>query len=152
MMKKNEDSQNRIQMPIVCSGYMPGYANAHAAGLDLRVKTETPVEFSSGSHATIHTGVCVEIPEGYFGLIAIRSGLGMKGLVLSNGIGVIDSDYRGEIRIPLFYHGKDTLRLEDGERVAQMIIIPCVQAELIVTDALNSTERGESGFGSSGRF
>lgn len=130
----------------------PSYANAFAAGLDLPLMNEGGLTFHPGDHGVVHTGIAVELPRGTFGLVAIRSGLGMKGLVLSNGIGVIDEDYRGEIRIPLFYHGEETLHLVQGERVAQMIVVPYLQPILQKVETLSETDRGEEGFGSSGRF
>lgn len=142
----------RIRMNLISKHHKPSYSNEHAAGLDLRVSTEEKVEIKPLGHYLVRTGVHVQIPEGYFGLVAIRSGLGMKGLTLSNSIGVIDEDYRGEVRIPLFNHGEESLILEDGERVAQMILIPYVQADLHFVDELEESERGNDGFGSSGRF
>ncbi len=141
-----------VKMNCIVEGVMPQYANSNAAGMDLCIKTEEDLIIESGGHAFIHTGFYAEIPEGHFGLVAIRSGLGAKGLMLSNGIGVIDSDYRGEIRIPLFNHSDKAMKLEDGERVAQMIILPYVRAELEEKESLEGTERGNLGFGSSGRF
>lgn len=142
-------------MKIFYAKKLPQYANDHAAGLDLHMANEEKITLQSQQHALIYTGVHVAIPHGYFGLVAIRSGLGMKGVVLSNGIGVIDEDYRGEIRIPLYYHGEGELSLEPGERIAQMVLIPYTQAQLMPVDsveALGQTDRGTAGFGSSGRF
>lgn len=143
----------REKMRMIVEGRRPSYANAFAAGLDLTVRLETPsITFKNGDNYAVRTGVKVEIPHGYFGLVAIRSGLGAKGLILSNGIGVIDEDYRGEIRVPLYYHGDEPLTINDGERVAQFILVPYVQAEIEYVEALSETDRGEKGFGSSGRF
>lgn len=150
--RMNENQDERCVMPIRFDGKCPVYANAFAAGLDLHVANPEALVFETGDHATVQTGVRMALPRGHFGLIAIRSGLGMKGLVLSNGVGIIDEDYRGEIRIPLYYHGSGTLRVEPGERVAQMVVIPYVQPVLQPCDALDETERGSEGFGSSGRF
>lgn len=141
-----------IVMRYCATGKKPSYSNAFAAGLDLPLMNEEGLTFHPGDHGVVHTGISVELPKGTFGLVAIRSGLGMKGLVLSNGIGVIDEDYRGEIRIPLFYHGEETLHLAQGERVAQMIVVPYLQPILQQTETLSETDRGEEGFGSSGRF
>lgn len=149
MAHKGEKS---VKMNCIIEGVKPQYANLSAAGMDLCIKTEEDLIIESGGHAFIHTGFYAEIPEGHFGLVAIRSGLGAKGLMLSNGIGVIDSDYRGEIRIPLYNHSDQSMKLENGERVAQMIIIPYIRAELVEQEDLQGTERGDSGFGSSGRF
>lgn len=152
MEENREMGDAPLHMPVMTEGRCPTYANAFAAGLDLHVADDRAISFTRGTHAVIRTGVSVALPSGHFGLIAIRSGLGMKGLVLSNGVGVIDEDYRGEIRIPLYYHGDEPLTIEPGERVAQMIVIPYVQPTLVPTDALDETDRGTEGFGSSGRF
>lgn len=144
--------ETKVTMPIQVLGHQPSYSNEHAAGLDLRLTTESPVRLEQGDHFIAHTGLSVEIPEGYFGLICVRSGLGMKGLMLANAIGVIDEDYRGEIRIPFFYHGEEEMVLEDGERVAQMILVPYVQAQCREVEELTDSQRGNRGFGSSGRF
>lgn len=146
------DGKNLINMECMVKGVKPSYSNEYAAGMDLCVKTEEDIVIESAGHAFIHTGFYAAIPDGFFGLIAIRSGLGAKGLMLSNGIGVIDSDYRGEIRIPLYNHSDHEFKLEDGERVAQMIIIPYMHAKLEEKENLDQTERGSEGFGSSGRF
>lgn len=149
-MAARENGQ--VVMRYCATGKEPSYANAFAAGLDLPLMNEEGLTFRPGDHGVVHTGVAVELPRGTFGLVAIRSGLGMKGLVLSNGIGVIDEDYRGEIRIPLFYHGEETLHLVQGERVAQMIVVPYLQPILQKAETLSETDRGKEGFGSSGRF
>lgn len=151
----SEKGQNKEKKPVLLcqvEGKLPSYANSFAAGLDLSVKSDRPLIFSPGKHQTVHTGFSCAIPKGHFGLICIRSGLGSRGLVLSNGVGIIDEDYRGEIRIPLYNHGEETIKLEDGERVAQMILIPYIQPTLKKVDQLDSTKRGKEGFGSSGRF
>ncbi len=153
-MTENQKKKNSEPLHLLyrTEGKAPAYANAFAAGLDLTVKTDEPLVLSPGDHQTIHTGFSCAIPRGYFGLVAIRSGLGSQGLVLSNGLGIIDEDYRGEIRIPLYHHGEKAIRLEDGERVAQMIFIPYIQPILEEVGQLDETERGTEGFGSSGRF
>lgn len=145
-------NKEQVVMRYCATGKDPSYSNAFAAGLDLPLMNEEGLTLGSGEHGVAHTGISVELPEGTFGLVVIRSGLGMKGLVLSNGIGVIDEDYRGEIRIPLFYHGEGTLTLAKGERVAQMIVVPYLQPTLQKTEMLSQTDRGKDGFGSSGRF
>lgn len=151
-MDRNDQTTKKPQMKLLCQAGQPSYANPYAAGLDLRVQSDGPIHFERGDHAFIHTGTYCQIPHGYFGLVAIRSSLGVKGLVLSNGVGVIDEDYRGELMVPLYYHGEEGLDLENGERVAQMIIIPYIQPEIQYVDHLDASDRGEEGFGSSGRF
>lgn len=143
---------NRIKMKMISKKDKPSYSNSHAAGLDLRYIGEEKLIFSSGDHHMIGSGIHVEIPDGYFGLVAIRSGLGAKGLVLSNGVGIIDNDYRGEIKVPLYYHGEGELVIEPGERVCQLLILPFVQADIEYVDKLEKSDRGHDGFGSSGRF
>ncbi len=133
-------------------GKDPTYANASAAGLDLSIRTEEAIVFHPGDHYRIHTGLCFEIPPGFFGLVAIRSSLGARGLVLANGIGIIDEDYRGELQMPLYNHGRETIILEDGERVGQMVLLPYIQLSPLRVEALSESERGTEGFGSSGRF
>lgn len=94
----------------------------------------------------------MEIPEGYAGLIYARSGLASKrGLAPANKVGVVDSDYRGEITVALHNHGEQPQRIEDGERIAQLVITPFLKAEFDQADELSETERGEGGFGSTGR-
>ncbi|MDD7732488.1 MAG: dUTP diphosphatase [Firmicutes bacterium] len=139
-------------MKVIAEGRPPIYANEFAAGMDLSIADKGGVDFESGDHKTIHTGVKLAIPEGYFGLVCIRSSLGRRGLILSNGVGIIDPDYRGEIMIPLFHHGKDPIRLEEGERVAQMVLMPYIQVAFEEVEELDTTDRGHEGFGSSGRF
>lgn len=121
----------------------------HAAGLDLTNAGYDTILWPK-SNAAFDTGVKVAIPEGYFGLVTIRSGLAFKH-GLSAHIGVIDADYRGEIRVLLFNTSESAVRIESGQRIAQLIIVPylhCVPSEV---DTLPSTERGEGGFGSTGR-
>lgn len=145
----------REAMKIVAKKHKPSYSNDYAAGLDIRIASEENIMIPPGGHAQIHTGLYVEIPRGHFGLIAIRSGLGSRGLTLSNSVGIIDEDYRGEIRIPVYNHGEESFDLEDGERIAQMILIPYIQANLEYVEEVEDLEesgRGQKGFGSSGRF
>lgn len=142
----------KASMPIVTDRHLPTYANAFAAGLDLRVVLEEPVSIAPYERVRLHTGLRVQIPEGYFGMVVVRSGLGFRGLTLANAVGIIDSDYRGEIQIGVVNLSDEPIALEDGERIAQMILVPYVQAELKVVEALEETERGEKGFGSSGRM
>ena len=100
----------------------------------------------------IHTGIAMEIPEGYAGLVFARSGLASKrGLAPANKVGVVDSDYRGEIIVALHNHGDEPQRIEDGERIAQIVVTPFLNAAFVEADSLAETERGEGGFGSTGR-
>ncbi len=151
-MSKQHNEQNEQKMPYLSEGKDPVYANEYAAGLDLPLYSKEALTVRPGDHLTAHTGISVALPPMTFGLVAIRSGLGSKGLVLSNGVGIIDADYRGEIRMPLFHHGTEEITLEPGERIAQMIVLPMIRPDLVKVEHLDETERGTDGFGSSGRF
>ncbi len=131
---------------------LPVYGSANAAGADLFALAEAPVRIAAHDTAVIHTGIALEIPEGYVGLIFARSGLATrKGLAPANKVGVIDSDYRGEIRVALHNHTKYEQSIDPFERVAQLVVMPYAMAEFIETDVLSDTERGEGGFGSTGK-
>ncbi len=128
---------------------IPTYGTEFSAGADLYTVEGATVE----PHKTVllHTGLSFEIPEGYVGLIFARSGLATKrGLAPANKVGVIDSDYRGEVMVSLHNHTDEAVSVEEGERVAQIAIIPYLKAEFEVTDSLTDTERGVGGFGSTG--
>ncbi len=125
---------------------LPEYKTEGAAGLDLYSIEE--VELNPGEIKAIRTGIAVEIPKGYFGLIRDRSGLALKGIhVLA---GVIDEDYRGEIKVVLINLGKEKIKVEKHMRIAQMIIIPYLKVKVVETEELSETQRGEKGFGSTG--
>lgn len=133
------------------SGNLPSYETDGAAGMDLRAHLETPVELLPGKRALIPTGLFMEIPAGYEVQIRARSGLAVKyGIGLTNGIGTIDSDYRGEIKIPLINWGEDTFVINDGDRVAQMVVCRYEKAELESVESLSETTRGTGGFGHTG--
>lgn len=129
---------------------IPTLGSAYAAGADLYAVEEETLD--PGQTKLIHTGLAMEIPVGYGGFIFARSGLATKrGLAPANKVGVVDADYRGEIMVALHNHGDQTQRIEKGERVAQMVILPFLAAEYFETDELSDTDRGAGGFGSSGR-
>ena len=131
---------------------MPTYASPDAAGADLYVLSDHAIRIGPRETAIIHTGLAAEIPAGYVGLICARSGLATKkGLAPANKVGVIDSDYRGELRVALHNHSKYEQNIEPGERVAQLVIMPYLTAESEEADSLSDTARGEGGFGSTGR-
>lgn len=131
---------------------LPTYGSEFSAGADLYACMGEPVSVKAGETVLIHTGLAMEIPEGYAGLIYARSGLAMKkGLAPANKVGVIDADYRGEIMVPLLNHSKEERVIEHGERIAQMVITSFVTAQWTLTEELNGTERGTGGFGSTGR-
>ncbi len=128
----------------------PFYASNGAAGIDLTV-FGGDVSLAPGSHTVVKTGICVAIPDGYVGLIFIRSSLGVKkGITLSNSVGVIDSDYRGELLVSLYNASDKTVDLSDGDRVAQLVLVPCPRHELVECDELDATQRGSGRFGSTG--
>lgn len=134
---------------------LPQYATAGAAGLDLCACLDAPCPIAPGETTIIGTGVAISIRRAdYMALLAPRSGLGVKhGIILANTIGVIDSDYQDEIRAALYNRGERIYEISPGERICQLIIMPIVRATLnIVDDFLQTTPRGEGGFGSTGRF
>lgn len=132
---------------------IPVYGSEFAAGADLFAFTEgETVEIAPHETKFIHTGIALEVPIGYAGLIYARSGAACKrGLAPANKVGVVDSDYRGEVMIALHNHSETVQSIEDGERIAQMVIAPYLTAEFIEVADLEDTERGEGGFGSTGR-
>lgn len=131
---------------------LPHYGSAEAAGADLYALLDAPLTIPAGQTAVIPTGLSVEIPAGCVGLIFARSSLGIKrGLAPANKVGVIDADYRGQIMVGLFNHGAEDQTVEPFERIAQMAILPFLPATFVESDALADTERGEGGFGSTGR-
>ena len=131
---------------------IPTYGSEFSAGADLYSCEENEVVIASGQTRLIHTGIALEIPQGYVGLIYARSGLATKrGLAPANKVGVIDSDYRGEIMVALYNQSGTEQTVTSGERIAQIVFTPYVAADFELCDELNSTERGEGGFGSTGR-
>ena len=131
---------------------MPSYGSAEAAGADLYACLETAVEIAAGGTAMIPTGLAMELPEGTVGLVYARSGLASKkGLAPANKVGVIDSDYRGEVMVALHNHSAQAAVVEPGERIAQPVVAPVLRAAFAEADALSDTVRGEGGFGSTGR-
>lgn len=132
---------------------LPGYATAGSAGMDLRACLDAPVTIAPSDRALLPTGLAIALPgPEWVALIIGRSGLGVKyGVTLSNSVGVIDSDYRGELQVGLINRGQEPYTVEPGDRIAQLLVVPVVQAALTVTDTLDETERGSSGFGSTGR-
>ena len=131
---------------------LPYYATAGAAALDLHACIDGPETIPGGGQALIPTGLSVAIPEGYVGILASRSSMGVRrGVGLSNGIGVIDSDYRGPIRVGLYNLRAAPYTVQPGDRIAQLLVVPVARPEIELTDALPETERGAGGFGSTGR-
>ncbi len=133
------------------SGVMPTYATEGASGMDLRAYTEEPIILQPMERMLVPTGIYVEIPQGYEGQVRARSGLAIKnGIGLVNSIGTIDSDYRGELRVPLINFGSEPFEIQNGDRIAQLVIAKYEKVEVELTEALNDTDRGEGGFGHTG--
>lgn len=130
---------------------LPRYATPGAAGMDLCACLSERVTLAPGERALIPTGLAVSIPRGYVGLVFARSGLAVKqGVALSNGVGVIDWDYRGEVKVGLVNLGRETFTVEHGARIAQMVVLPVEQMALREVAELDDTDRGAGGFGSTG--
>ena len=131
---------------------VPTYGSEYSAGADLYACEENTVTIAPHETVLIHTGLSVEIPEGFGGFIYARSGLASKkGLAPANKVGVVDADYRGEVMVALHNHSEVTQTVEPGERVAQLAIVPFLKAEFEENDELSNTERGVGGFGSTGK-
>ena len=132
---------------------LPAYETAAAAGMDLRaaVPAETPFVLAPGDRAAIPTGLTIALPDGFEAQIRPRSGLALKsGIAPLNTPGTIDADYRGEIRVILMNHGREAFTIRRGERIAQMVIAPVIQAAWVEVTSLDETARGAGGFGSTG--
>ena len=130
---------------------IPTYGSEFSAGADLYYMGDCPLTVEAGKTVLVHTGIAMEIPEGIVGLIFARSGLATKrSLAPANKVGVIDSDYRGEIMVALHNHSDSAQTIEAGERVAQLVLMPYIAAVFNEVDELDNTARGAGGFGSTG--
>lgn len=144
---------NKIDIKVIANlgAVVPEYKTAGAAGADICALVESPVTIPAGKYVMIPTGLFFEIPEGYEVQVRPRSGLAAKnGVTVLNTPGTIDSDYRGELKIILINLGEKDFIINSGDRIAQMIVAPVTQANFCMTDKLSETERGTSGFGSTG--
>lgn len=131
---------------------LPTYGSEYAAGADLYALLDEETVIQPGETKLIHTGLAMEIPEGYAGLIYARSGLASKrGLAPANKVGVVDADYRGELMVALHNHSNTTQKVLPAERIAQLVVTPFLKACFEETDELSDTVRGVGGFGSTGR-
>jgi dUTP pyrophosphatase len=131
---------------------LPFYATSHAAGADIRAAVNEDVVIEASKHALIKTGFAMALPDNYEAQIRPRSGLALKhGISVLNTPGTIDADYRGEVGVILVNHGSEPFTVQRGDRIAQMIIAPFVQADFRQLSELSETERGSGGFGSSGK-
>ena len=144
---------NKIRVKRLCpQAVLPSYGSAFAAGADLYACLEGPVTIEPGETYWVSTGISLEIPQGYAGLIYARSSMGTKrGLAPANKVGVIDSDYRGEVRVVLLNHSKEPQIIAPGERVAQLVVAPVFTPGFEEVDELADTQRGAGGFGSTGK-
>ncbi len=131
---------------------LPTYGSEYAAGADLYALTDGELCFAPGETKFVRTGLAMEIPEGYAGLIYARSGLACRrGLAPANKVGVVDSDYRGEVMVALHNHSTVEQKISDGERIAQLVVAPFLKGEFVEADSLQDTVRGAGGFGSTGK-
>ena len=143
-----------LQLPNGQGLSLPAYQSALAAGLDLlaAVPDDGPVVLAPGKYALVPTGLSIALPPGYEAQVRPRSGLAARyGVTVLNAPGTVDADYRGEIGVPLINHSDVPFTVRRGERIAQMVIAPVVQAELVPVATLSTTARGSGGFGSTGR-
>lgn len=142
----------RIKIINTSRNPLPAYATALSAGMDLRASLDEPMTVAPGQRVLVPTGLRIELPEGYEMQLRPRSGLALRhGITLLNSPGTIDADYRGEIGVILINLSDDTFVINPGERICQMVVAAHARVEWSVTDALSDTERGDGGFGHSGR-
>jgi len=131
---------------------LPAYTTSGSAGMDLRTSLNEPLQLAPGETQLLPTGLAIYIADPKLAAVILpRSGLGHKhGIVLGNGVGLIDSDYQGELKISCWNRGNDVFTIQPGERVAQLVLLPVVQAQLLQVDEFRATDRGEGGFGHTG--
>ncbi len=130
---------------------VPTYGSPFSAGADLYACLDEAITVAAGESVMIPTGLALEIPDEHAGLVFARSGLATKkGLAPANKVGVIDSDYRGEVLVSLLNHGPETQTVQPGERIAQLVITPVLTCDFVVSETLSETSRGAGGFGSTG--
>ncbi len=144
--------QQRIQVKIISeSGILPTYETIGSAGMDVRAFIKEPIQLKPGERVLIPTGIRIELPMGLEAQIRARSGLSIRhGLSMVNGVGTIDSDYRGEIMLPLINLGNENILIENGDRLAQMVIARYERILWETSTKLDETERSEGGFGHTG--
>lgn len=145
--------QVRILDPRIGRDYpLPQYATSGSAGVDLRACLDAPIELEPGDTHLIPSGIAIHLEDpGYAAIVLPRSGLGHKhGIVLGNLVGLIDSDYQGQVFVSVWNRGQTTFTIRPGERIAQLVVVPVVQVEFEVVEEFTASERGAGGFGSSG--
>ena len=141
-----------VQIKNLSKHPLPKYQTALSAGMDLHANLEQSISLKSGERMLIPTGLFIELPEGYEAQVRPRSGLALKhGITVLNSPGTIDADYRGEIKVLLINHGTETFEINDGERIAQLVVAQHATVVWQETSTLTNTERGEGGYGSSGK-
>ncbi len=142
-----------VEVKIVTkNGEVPKYETTGSAGMDLRAMIDDPIVLEPGQRMLVPTGLFIELPLGYEAQVRARSGLAIKhGITLINAIGTVDSDYRGEIKVPLVNLGQESFKINNGERIAQMVITKYEQVNWTVVSELSETERGTGGFGHTGK-
>lgn len=147
---KNFDDWGNLKLKVmsVSDNLVPRHAHPGDAGLDLRAANDGYI--SVGKSRMVGTGIAVEIPKGYVGLMFPRSGLGSRGITLRNAVGVIDSGYRGEIKMPLWNVSDAAFTYKAGDRLAQLVVVPFAACEVMQVESLTDTERGTDGYGSTG--
>lgn len=141
----------KVNMKVTNEKYTPAYATEGSAGMDLKARLEEPITLLPRQRMLIPTGVFIELPVGYEAQIRARSGLASKhGITLVSGIGTIDSDYRGELHVPLINQSDSAMKIKDGDRIAQMVITEYIKIEPQLVQELSETVRGNKGFGHTG--
>lgn len=147
-MKKTELKVKKLDK----NAKIPTYGSNNAAGADIYALLENDVEIAPQETKFIKTGIAYEIPEGFVGLLFARSGLSSKqGLAPATKVSVIDADYRGELIVPLRNHSNEAKTISNGDRIAQFVFLPYLMADFIAVENLSETNRGEGGFGSTGK-
>lgn len=140
------------KLKILTKGIVPSYQTSGSCGIDLYCANKEDITINPNESAKIDSGIKIAIPEGYFGAIYPRSSTGVKkNLMLANTVGIIDSDYRGEIMVYFYNYGKNPQVIKNGDRLAQLVIQPYSRMEIELVDKLDDTDRGDGGFGSTGR-
>ena len=144
----------KVELKIINENCYPEYATPGSAGIDLKAASihESGFKIYPSQQLLISTGIAIHIKDpGYAGMIIPRSGLGKKGIVLGNLVGLIDSDYQGEIKVLLWNRGNDIVQINHMDRIAQLVIVPVVQAQFEIVEHFEQSQRGAGGFGSTGK-
>ena len=146
-------NEMKVELKILNENCYPDYATPGSAGIDLKAASIIrAIEIYPGDQELIRTGIAIHIKDpGYAGMIIPRSGLGKRGVVLGNLVGLIDSDYQGEIKVLLWNRGNDIVQIDHMDRIAQLVIVPVVQAQFEIVQEFEQSQRGTGGFGSTGK-